>query len=62
MGINILISVLFLFDMSYWRVTGTVLSLKHVINPNLFNPLNKSMINLKLIDILFIIDIILFYI
>ncbi|MGN2347053.1 LTA synthase family protein [Clostridium cagae] len=62
LGINILISVLFLFDMSYWRVTGTFLSLKHVINPNLFNPLNKSMINLKLIDILFIIDIILFFI
>jgi len=58
LGMDVLISMLFIFDLSYYRSTGTFLSLKQLIDFNLFNPINKSVINFKWIDLLFLVDII----
>lgn len=57
--IDLLVSILFLADISYYRINGTFLSVRHMINGNIFNPMDKSLINFKPVDMLFFIDIIL---
>lgn len=58
LGIDIIISLLFTFDLSYFKSTGTFLSFKQLIHPSLFNPLNKSVINFNWIYSIFFVDII----
>lgn len=60
LGINIFISLLFVFDIWYYRSNGSFISLRHFIYPEIFNPSNKSLFNFKLVDILFFIDFIVF--
>lgn len=57
--IDLLVSILFLADISYYRINGTFLSVRHIINENIFNPMGKSLFNFRPVDILFFIDIIL---
>lgn len=58
--INLLISLLFIFDIWYYRANGSFVSLRHLIHPEIFNPTNKSLFNFQLVDLLFIIDFIIF--
>jgi phosphoglycerol transferase MdoB-like AlkP superfamily enzyme len=61
--IDILITILFIADISYYRANGTFLSVRYLIHSELFNPIGKSLFNLRIVDIAFIVDfIILFFI
>lgn len=53
-----IISLLFLADLGYYRAYAAPLLLKQVINPQLFNPLNKFVFNFKITDIFFVLDIV----
>lgn len=56
MIINLFISILFIFDISYYRSNGAFLSYKHLLHPAIFNPTNKTLFNFRIVDLLFIID------
>lgn len=56
--INFLISILFIFDIFYYRANGAFLSYKHLLHPEIFNPTNKNLFNFRIVDLLFIIDFI----
>lgn len=56
--INIFISLFFIVDIWYYRVNGTFLSIRHILYPQTFNPLGKNLFNFKPVDIVFIIDIV----
>jgi phosphoglycerol transferase MdoB-like AlkP superfamily enzyme len=56
--LDVLISILLLADIWYYRVNGTFLSIRHIIYPKLFNPLNKSLFRPAFTDILYFIDFI----
>lgn len=61
--IDILVTILFIADIWYYRVNGTFLSIRHLIEPNIFNPIGKSLFNFKPIDLLFLLDfVILFFV
>lgn len=53
------ISALLIFDLLYYRLYGTFPSIKFLIYPDLFNPLNKDLIFFRSRMILFIIDLVL---
>lgn len=59
--IDLLISLLFLFDIWYYRINGTFLSIRHLLHPEIFNPVNKSIFNFRLVDIVFFIDFLGFF-
>jgi len=61
-GIDIVISILFLANINYWRIAGRFLSIRQLLNLKLFNPLDKLLFNFKIIDLIFIIDTICFMI
>ena len=54
--VNIGLSILLIMDLSYFRSNRDVLSLKHIFFKGTFNPVNEGLINIKFIDVLFIID------
>ncbi|SHK20365.1 Phosphoglycerol transferase MdoB [Clostridium cavendishii DSM 21758] len=56
--INLIVSVMLLADINYYRVNGTFLSIRHILHPEIFNPLGKSLMNFKGVDVLFFIDLI----
>jgi phosphoglycerol transferase MdoB-like AlkP superfamily enzyme len=56
--LDLFISILLLCDILYYRANGTFLSIRHILHPEIFNPLGKSLINFKLVDWLFFIDFI----
>ena len=56
--INLLISILFIFDIFYYRANGAFLSYKHLLHPEIFNPTNKALLNFRIVDLLFIVDFI----
>ena len=60
--INLIISVLFLLDIWYYRANGTFLSVRHLLHPEIFNPIGKSLFNFRIVDVLFFIDFIFFFI
>ncbi|MDK0729887.1 LTA synthase family protein [Clostridium perfringens] len=53
------ISALLIFDLLYYRLYGTFPSIKFLIYPDLFNPLNKDLIFFRSRMLLFIIDLVL---
>jgi len=57
--VNAAVSLLFIADIWYYRSNGTFLSVRHIVYPDTFNPLGKSLLNFKPVDLIFIIDIIL---
>ncbi|WP_244833891.1 LTA synthase family protein [Clostridium sp. BJN0001] len=60
--IDILITIILLLDIWYFRTNAGFLSIKHLLGLRIFNPVEKSIINFRLIDIVFIIDFIIFII
>lgn len=55
--ITILISVIYILDISYYRASWTLYSFKYLFIDGLFNPFNRELINIRAIDILFVIDL-----
>lgn len=60
--IDIIITLVFLFDIWYYRANGTFLSIRHVLHPEIFNPLGRGLLNFRIVDLFFFIDFIVFYI
>lgn len=58
--IDIFTSLFFMFDIWYYRANGTFLSIRHLLYTETFNPLGKSLLNFRAVDLLFFIDIVLF--
>lgn len=59
--IDILVTLLFIADIWYYRVNGTFLSIRHIIAPGIFNPVGKSLFNFATVDLVFIVDFILLF-
>ena len=59
--IDVIISILFLLDIWYYRNNGTFLSIRHLLHPEIFNPMGGSLFNFKLVDILFFVDFIIIF-
>ena len=59
--IDILVTILFIADIWYYRVNGTFLSIRHIIEPGIFNPIGKSLFNFKQIDLLFLVDFVILF-
>ncbi|HAT4308469.1 TPA: LTA synthase family protein [Clostridium perfringens] len=59
--IDILVTILFIADIWYYRVNGTFLSIRHIIEPGIFNPIGKSLFNFKPIDLLFLVDFVILF-
>ncbi|ELC8444085.1 LTA synthase family protein [Clostridium perfringens] len=53
------ISALLIFDLLYYRLYGTFPSIKFLIYPDLFNPLNKDLLFFRSRMLLFVIDLVL---
>lgn len=61
--LDILITLLFIADIWYYRANGTFLSIRHLMHSEIFNPVGKNLFNFRLVDLTFFIDfIILFFI
>ncbi|GAA0824583.1 LTA synthase family protein [Clostridium tertium] len=60
--IDAIITLLFIADIWYYRNNGTFLSIRHLLHPEIFNPIGKNLINFRPIDLLFVIDFIVFFI
>lgn len=54
---HMLITILLLLDLFYYRNYGTFLSFYFIKNKDIFNPLNRSLIQIRPIDILLVMDI-----
>lgn len=59
--IDIIVTLLFIADIWYYRNNGTFLSIRHLLHPEIFNPIGKSLINFKPVDLLFLVDFIIFF-
>lgn len=60
--IDLIITILFVADIWYYRNNGTFLSIRHLLHTEIFNPTNKSLLNFKIVDLLFFVDFIIFFI
>lgn len=58
---NILYSILILADLVYFRVNRDFIGLNNILFPDTFNPMGGSLLQFRLVDIIFIIDIPLFW-
>jgi phosphoglycerol transferase MdoB-like AlkP superfamily enzyme len=56
---NLLYSALLIADLWYFRANNYIIGIKNLLYSGTFNPLGKSLCNFKVIDMIFIIDIIL---
>ncbi|GIM28767.1 phosphoglycerol transferase [Clostridium polyendosporum] len=56
--LNMVVSFLLLFDIWYFRANGTFLSFRHILYPDIFNPLGKNLFLVQPIDVVFFIDFI----
>ncbi len=59
--IDILVTALFIMDIWYYRANGTFLSIRHLFHNEIFNPIGKSLFNVRIVDLGFIIDFAIFY-
>ena len=60
--IDIIISILFVLDIWYYRANGNFLSIRHLLHPEIFNPIGKNLLNFRIVDLLFFVDFILLFI
>lgn len=58
-GLNLLLSIMLVLNLWYYRAYKGFYSIRHIIHPELFNPLNRSIVNFHIIDILYFLDILL---
>lgn len=56
--IDLLITLIFIADIWYYRSNGTFLSIRHLIHTETFNPTGKKLFNLRLVDLTFFVDFI----
>ncbi|GKU32624.1 LTA synthase family protein [Clostridium folliculivorans] len=54
--LDLLVSILLLADIWYYRANGTFLSIRHILYPELFNPVKKNLFLPAVVDILYFID------
>ena len=59
--IDLLVTILFIADIWYYRANGTFLSIRHLLYPEIFNPLGKKLFNFKAIDLWFFVDFIVLF-
>ena len=59
--IDVIITIIFIADIWYYRNNGTFLSIRHLLHPEIFNPMGGSLFNFKPVDILFFIDFIVIF-
>ncbi|AWK51820.1 sulfatase [Clostridium beijerinckii] len=59
--IDILVTIIFVADIWYYRTNGTFLSIRHLIHNEIFNPTGKSLFNLRLVDLAFFVDFIILF-
>lgn len=59
--IDILVTIIFVADIWYYRTNGTFLSIRHLIHNEIFNPIGKNLFNLRLVDFTFFIDFIILF-
>lgn len=59
--IDVLVTIIFIADIWYYRSNGTFLSFRHLIHREIFNPIGKNLFNFRLVDLTFFIDFILLY-
>lgn len=59
--IDILVTILYMADIWYYRTNGTFLSLRHLMHPEIFNPIGKSLFNPRLVDLAFFVDFIILF-
>ena len=58
--VDLMYSILLIADLWIYRASGYFLGLKYVFFKDLFNPLGESLFNPSVIDIIFLIDIVIF--
>ena len=59
--IDILVTIIFVADIWYYRANGTFLSIRHLIHNEIFNPIGKNLFNFRLVDLAFFIDFIILF-
>lgn len=59
--IDIVVTIIFIADIWYYRANGTFLSFRHLIHSEIFNPIGKNLFNFRLVDLVFFIDFIILY-
>ena len=57
--LDVLVSIMLIADIWYYRANGMFLSVRHIIHKQLFNPMAKNLFRPEAIDIVFVIDFIL---
>ncbi|MEG1483466.1 LTA synthase family protein [Clostridium sp.] len=55
--VDCMYTLLLIADLWYYRATGSYLGLKLIVYKEFFNPLDRSLINPNILDLLFIVDI-----
>ncbi|WP_297637220.1 LTA synthase family protein [uncultured Clostridium sp.] len=61
--IDLVYSIFLILNLWYFRASGEYLGIRYLIFPGLFNPMNRSLINLSWKDLIYIVDLpILFFI
>lgn len=60
--VDIIVTILFIADIWYYRNNGTFLSIRHLLHPEIFNPIGRSLFNFKPVDLLFFVDFIIIFI
>lgn len=59
--IDIVVTIIFILDIWYYRTNGTFLSIRHLLHNEIFNPTGKNLFNLRLVDLIFFVDFILLF-
>ena len=59
--IDILVTILFVLDIWYYRANETFLSIRYIMHNEIFNPIGKSLFNFRLVDLAFFIDFIILF-
>lgn len=56
--IDVLVTILFVADIWYYRANGTFLSFRHLMHNEIFNPIGKNLLNFRISDLAFFVDFI----
>ena len=59
--IDILVTIIFVADIWYYRANGTFLSIRHLLHNEIFNPTGKNLFNFRVVDVAFLIDYIILF-
>jgi len=59
--IDVLVTIIFVADIWYYRANGTFLSIRHLIHNEIFNPTGKNLFNFRVVDLTFFIDYIILF-